>query len=162
MFNAFLTVVIPLLLVFGLYHLLTWFNVLRINDRAPWKRIGLTAVISHFLLATGFFVFTWFDLQANPSYAAIGMPYETFLFQHSEFWRLLAVFDTAPMLGILAVFSLMDRGGVSGPLLPVAMGITYIVGTLQWYYVGGAIGAVLMKLWEGLKTGEEGDEDWFQ
>ena len=161
MLNAFLTVLIPLLLVFGLYHLLTWFNLLNINELVPWKRVGLTAVISHFLLATGFFLFTWFDLQANRPYVAIGMPYATFLFEHSEFWRLLAVFDTVPLLGILAMFSLMDRAGVSGPLLPLAMGMTYAAGTLQWYFVGGGIGAILQKLWEALKTGEEGEE-WFQ
>lgn len=161
MYNAFLTVLIPVLLVFGLYHLMTWFNVLGINDLVHWKRVGLTAVISHFLLATGFFVFTWFDMQGNRPYVAIGMTYGTFLLEHSEFWRLLAVFDTVPMLGILAVFSLMGRAGVSGPLLPVAIGMTYIVGTAQWYYVGGGIGAVLHKLWEGLKTGEDGEE-WFQ
>lgn len=161
MLNAFLTVLIPLLLVFGLYHLLTWFNLFNINSRVHWKRVGLTAAIAHFLLATGFFVFTWFDLQSNGTYVALGMNYASFLFRHSAFWRILSVFDTVAMLGILAVFSLMDQTGVSGPLLLVAIGMVYVVGTMQWYYVGGAIGAIVQKIWEGLKTGEEGEE-WFQ
>ena len=29
---------LPLLFVFGVYHLLTWFNVFRINKRVFWKR----------------------------------------------------------------------------------------------------------------------------
>src|SRR5262245_35320210 len=161
MVNAFLAVLTPLLLVFGLYHLLTWFNIFGINDRVYWKRVGLAAAISHFLLATGFFIFTWFDLHANRTYVALGMHYANFLFQHSRFWDLIAVFDTVAMLGILAAFSLMHRAGVSESLLLVALAIVYIVGTLQWYYVGGGVGAILQKIWDGLKTGEEGEE-WFQ
>ena len=161
MFNAFLAVVIPLLLVFGLYHLLTWFNVLHINDRIFWRRVGMTAAIAHFLLATGFFLFTWFELQSNDTYIALGMSYAAYLFEHSAFWQVLGVFDTVAMLGILAVYTLMAQFGVSGGLLGVAFAGTYLLGSLQWYYVGGGIGAVLEKLWGGLKTGEEGEE-WFQ
>jgi hypothetical protein len=160
MYNAFLAVLIPLLLVFGLYHLFTWFNIFHINEQVYWKRIGLIAAISHFLLATGFFVFEWFDHQ-GVVYRLSGMDYATFLFQHSAFWQLLTVFDTVAMLGILAVFSLMSPAVGAGTLLLVAIGITYIVGTAQWYFVGGGIGALLQKIWDGLKTGEEGEE-WFQ
>ena len=63
-----------------------------------------------------------------------------FVFQHSAFWQLLAIFDTAAMLGTLAVFSLMGPAVAPDRLLLVAMGMTYIVGTLQWYYVGGGLG----------------------
>src|SRR5688572_8383765 len=107
MFNAFLTALIPLLLVFGLYHLFTWFNVFRINERSYWKRVGLTAAISHFLLATGFFVFAWFD-YSGPAYSLTGINFPIYLFEHSTFWQMLAIFDTIAMLGILAVFSLMS------------------------------------------------------
>jgi len=160
MYNAFLAVLIPLLLVFGLYHLFTWFNIFHINEQVYWKRIGLIAAISHFLLATGFFVFEWFDHQ-GVVYRLSGMDYATFLFQHSAFWQLLTVFDTVAMLGILAVFSLMSPAVGAGTLLLVAIGITYIVGTAQWYFVGGGIGALLEKICDGLKNGEEGEE-WFQ
>ena len=160
MYNAFLTALIPLLLVFGLYHLLTWFNVFGINRQPYWKRVGLTAAISHFLLATGFFVFAWFDHTGVVSRLS-GMDYATFLFQHSTFWQMLAVFDTVALLGILAVFSLLSPAVGGGTLLLVGIGMTYIVGTVQWYFVGGGIGALVQKIWEGLKTGEEGEE-WFQ
>jgi len=161
MLNVLLIVFTPLLLVFGLYHLFTWFDVFRINERVFWRRVGLTAAVSHFLLLTGFFVFTYFDFQANRTYVALGMSYTTFLFKHSAFWQLTAVFDTAPMLGVLAAFSLMDRAGISGAVLPVTLVITYLVGTFQWYYVVGGIGALLERFWEGLKTGEDGEE-WFR
>jgi hypothetical protein len=160
MLNAFLAAVIPLLLVFGLYHLFTWFNVFGINRFAYWKRVGLTAAISHFLLVTGFFVFAWFD-HTGLAYRLSGMDYATFIFQHSAFLQMLTFFDTVAMLGILAVFSLMGPAVASGQLLLVAMFMTYVIGTLQWYFVGGGIGAALQKIWDGLKTGEEGEE-WFQ
>jgi len=160
MFNAFLVALIPLLLVFGLYHLFTWFNVFRINERAYWKRVGLTAAISHFLLVTGFFVFVWYD-HTGPAYRLSGIDYAVFLFEHSAFWQMLAIFDTVAMLGILAVFSLMNPSVAADGMLIVAIAMTYLVGTAQWYFLGGAVGAALQKIWDGLKTGEEGEE-WFQ
>jgi hypothetical protein len=43
----------------------------------------------------------------------------------------------------------------------VTFAITYIVGTFQWFWIGGGVGALLEKFWEGLKTGDEEDEEWF-
>jgi hypothetical protein len=160
MFNAFLAALIPLLLLFGLYHLFTWFNVFRINERAYWKRIGLTAAISHFVLVTGYLIFAWFD-HRGLVYTLSGLDYSTYLFQHSMFWQLLAVFDTLPLLAILGVLALMTPSVASEQVLVVAIVLIYTLGTLQWYFVGGGIGAILQKVWEGLKTGEEGEE-WFQ
>ena len=37
----------------------------------------------------------------------------------------------------------------------------YLFGTLQWFWIGGGIGALLEKFWAGLKTGDEEDEEWF-
>jgi len=31
---------------------------------------------------------------------------------------------------------------------------------LQWFFVGGALGALLEKFFEGLKTPEPEEEDW--
>jgi hypothetical protein len=160
MLNAFLVVLCPLLLIFGLYHLFTWFNVFRINGLVYWKRVGLTCAISHFLMTTGFFVFEWFD-HGSAAHMLSGIDYATFVFQHSMFWQMLAVFDTVALLGTLAVFSVMGPAVDSTHLLLVAMGMIYIVGTAQWFFGGGAIGAILEKVWGGLKTGEEGEE-WFQ
>lgn len=161
MLNVLLGVLLPLMLVFGLYHLFTWFDLFRVNSMAHWKRVGLVAAIAHFLLLTGFFVFTYFEWQANRPFVLLGMNYSTYLFNHSDFWKLLMIFDTVPALGILAAFSLMDRAGVSSVLFPVGLTISYVMGTMQWYFVGGGIGALLERIWEGLKTGEEGEE-WFQ
>ena len=144
---------LPPLFVFGVYHLLTWFNVFEINGRVFWKRVAITSAISHVLLASGFFAFSYFDAK--------DLNFGVYLFNGSNFWRLITVFDTAPMLVIVLVFSLLDRAGLNPPgLVAMALVITYVIGTLQWFFVGGALGALLEKFFEGLKTPEPEEEDW--
>jgi hypothetical protein len=152
----------PPLLVFGVYHLVTWFNVFRINERVYWRRVALASAVSHLLLLTGYIVFSYFDFQAhlrlNPAETAFG-PY---LFNQSEFVLLMKIFDTLPSLVIQIVFSILNRAGINPPgLVIVTFAITYIVGTFQWFWIGGGVGALLEKFWEGLKTGDEEDEEWF-
>ena len=152
----------PPLLVFGVYHLMTWFNVLKINERVYWRRVALASAVSHLLLVTGYIVFSYFDFQAyrrlNPAETAFG-PY---LFNQSEFVRLMKIFDTLPGLVIQIVFSVLNRAGINPPgLVIVTFVITYLFGTLQWFWIGGGIGALLEKFWAGLKTGDEEDEEWF-
>ena len=141
------------LFVFGVYHLLTWFDIFHINERVYWKRIAIASAISHIFLFTGFLAFSWFD--------AAGASFGPYLFNNSEFTRLLRVFDTAAMLIILLVFSAMARAAVNPPgLVVLTLGITYAVGSLQWFLIGGGIGALLEKFWSGLKTREDEDEEW--
>src|SRR5262249_7100075 len=134
---------LPPLFVFGIYHLLTWFNILRINERVFWKRVAITSALCHVLLASGFFVFSYMD-------AADG-PFGAYLFNRSNFWRLMTIFDTVPMLVVIALFTLLDRAGVNPPgLVGITLAITYVIGTLQWFLVGGALGALLERFFEGL------------
>ena len=109
--------------------------------------------ISHILLLTGFLVFSWFD--------AAGAPFGPYLFNNSEFTRLLRVFDTTAMLIIVLVFSAMARVELNPPgLLFLTLGITYVIGSIQWFLIGGGIGALLEKFWSGLKTRDDEDEEW--
>jgi hypothetical protein len=41
----------------------------------------------------------------------------------------------------------------------LTIAVTCSVGTLQWFLVGGGIGALLGRFWESLKTGDD-DEEW--
>ena len=77
------------------------------------------------------------------------MDYATFLFQHSVFWEMLAIFDTVAMLGTLAVLSLAGPAIASGQLLLAAMGMTYIVGrargtswVARWARFWGTVGRI--------------------
>ena len=147
------TFLLPPLFVFGVYHLLTWFNIFRINGHVYWKRVALASAICYVILLTGFLVFSYID--------AGGSPFGPFLFESLYFWRLMTIFNTAAMLVILAVFFIMASADVSPPgTLPLALGIAYVVGVVQWFLVGGGIGALLEKFWAGLKTGDEEDEEW--
>jgi hypothetical protein len=162
MFLILAGVMMPVLLVFGLYHLLTWFNVGNINGKVFWKRVGLTSAISHLILASGFFVFSYVDYNANQATTLAGVAFDNYLFNGSQFWELMLFFDTVPMLVLLAAFTALDRAGMNpSNLVAVSIAVTLIVGTIQWYYMGGGIGLLLERFWTGLKSGEETDEDWF-
>ena len=78
------------LFVFGVYHLLTWFNILHINEKAFWKRVAIASGLCHILLAAGFFAFSYFD--------AAGASFGPYLFNESNFWKLMEIFDTAAMI----------------------------------------------------------------
>ena len=157
MFYSLASLVLAPLLVFGVYHLLTWFNVFGLNRRATWKRVAIASAICHILLATGFFVFSYADFRAL---AVEGeSQFGPYLFNRSQFWRLMTFFDTLPMLAIIGLFSALDRLGMNPPgLLVLTVAITYLVGTVQWFCIGGVIGALLERFWEGLKTPDEEDE----
>jgi hypothetical protein len=144
---------LPPLFVFGIYHLLTWFNVARINERVFWKRVAIASAVCHVLLASGFFAFSYLDARdAN---------FGVYLFNRSNFWKLMTIFDTAAMLVIIGLFTAFDRAGMNPPgLVGMTLGITYIVGTVQWFLIGGGIGALLERFFEGLKTPEPEDDEW--
>jgi hypothetical protein len=162
MWNVFVAAVLPVLLVFGLYHLITWFNLFHVNGLLPWKRVGTASAIAHFLLATGFFVFSYVDYQANRDLSAEGMSYGTFLVNKTDFWRLITLYDTLPMAATLAVFAALDRFGLTPPgVLAMILVIVYVLGTIQWYFIGGVAGALLGRFWDGLKSPDDEEAGWF-
>ena len=151
----------PVLLVFGLYHLLTWFNLMNIAARVFWRRIALTSAIAHVILASGFFVFSYLDYSMNRQTSLAGLGFDGYLFNRSDFWPLMSIFDTAATLALLGVFGILDKLGLNSPLLVAGtIAITLLVGTVQWYFVGGGIGMLLERFWSGLKSGDDTDEDW--
>jgi hypothetical protein len=160
MWNLIAVLGVSPLLVFGLYHLMTWFNIAGVNQRVYWKRVALASAVSHVLLTTGFFLFVYAEYRSNV-FTSLTSGYGEFLFERSAFWRLSAVFDTAATAFILGLFSLFEGIGVAPPgVVPLTIGIIYVVGTAQWFFVGGGVGALLERFWTGLKTTDE--EEWFQ
>ena len=156
------TFCLPPLFVFGVYHLLTWFNVFGINSRTFWKRVAIASAVCHVLLATGFFVFSYFDFRAHLRLEPEGTSFGPYLFDRSDFWRLITLFDTASMLTIVAVSSILAGANINPPaFLFWIVAITYVIGTVQWFLLGGGIGALMEKFFEGLKTPEPDDDQWF-
>src|SRR5216684_6526174 len=153
---------LPPLFVFGVYHLLTWFNVFAINKRPFWKRIAIASAISHVFLASGFFAFSYFDFRTHLLLEPEGTNFGPYLFSRPDFWRVITIFDTGPMLAIVALSSMLDRAGINPPgFMAWVLAITYVAGTLQWFFLGGGIGALMERFFEGLKTPEPEDEEWF-
>src|SRR5215470_15700246 len=153
MLFTLVSLLLPPLFVFGVYHLLTWFNIFRLKERVFWKRVAITSALCHVLLVAGFFLFSYFD--------AGDRGFGPYLFNESNFWKLIGIFDTAPMLVILALFGALDRAGINPPgLVPMTIAITFVIGTVQWFFVGGGVGALLERFFEGLKTPDPEDQDW--
>jgi len=153
----------PVLLVFGLYHLLTWTDAFRINERIFWKRVGIASAVSHVILTIGFFVFSYIDYRMNQTTTFAGLGFDAYLFNRSEFWRVTTIFDTAPMLVFLGVALVLDKLNLNpGGLVAIAIGITIVVGTVQWYFIGGGIGALVGRFWSGLKAAQDEQEDPFE
>ncbi|HLH31228.1 MAG TPA: hypothetical protein VKY31_08500 [Terriglobia bacterium] len=136
-----------------MYHLLTWFNTFNINERAFWKRVAIASAICHVILAAGFFIFSYYDSG--------GANFGAYVFNESNFWNLVEIFDTAAMVTILLLFAGFDRAGINPPgLIVITMFITFVVGTLQWFFIGGGIGALLERFFMGLRTPDPEDEEW--
>jgi hypothetical protein len=139
--------------VFGVYHLLTWFNVLKINSKVFWKRVAMTSAICHVVLASGFFIFCYIDASQSS--------FGPYLFNESNFWKLMEIFDTVPMLLLLLIFAGFVRAGINPPgLVAITIAITYLVGTIQWFLVGGGVGAILERFFQGLRTPDPEEHDW--
>ena len=152
---------LPPLFVFGVYHLLTWFNVFGINKRAFWKRLAIASAISHFLLISGYFAFSYFDFRTHFQLEPEGITFGSYLLNRTDFWRVMAIFDTAPMLALIGLSSILDRAEINPPaFLAWVIAISYVVGTLQWFFVGGGLGALMERFFEGLKTPEPEEDEW--
>src|SRR5688572_12238857 len=124
------SLLMPILLVFGLYHLLTWFDVWGINRRAYWRRVAITSAISHVLLVSGFLLFSWLDYQQSSRISSSGLNFDAYLFNSYQFWRVLMIFDTVPTIVLVGLFALLDRLGLSLPGLMVITVVTiYVVGS---------------------------------
>jgi hypothetical protein len=66
------------------------------------------------------------------------------------------------MLAIIGLSSILDRAGINPPgFLVWVVVISYVVGTLQWFFVGGGLGALMERFFEGLKTPEPEEDEWF-
>src|SRR5688572_14972504 len=124
MFFTLLSFLLPPLFVFGMYHLLTWFNPFRFNERKTWKGVAIASAICHVLLATGFLIFSYVEFQEHLKLEAGETQFGPFLFNRSGFWRMIAIFDTASMLAILGLFFVLDRAGINPPGLLL---VTFVI-----------------------------------
>ncbi len=154
------TLILPPLLIFGLYHLLLWFDLFGMRDRVFWRRVGWSSACAHVLFTAGAFVLTWIDYRSTDRlFGAVSL--DVFIMNSNEFWQVLFLFDTLSAVALLGLLAILDAAGVgSVPMATLTAGVVLSIGTFQWYWVGGVVGALLERVWSGLKTQDDDGPDW--
>ena len=153
--------VLPPLLIFGVYHLALWGNLLGMARMPFWRRMALASGVGHLLLAAGFFLLLYLDFRSSVQIVPSGRSFEAFLINRSGFWQALLLFDSLPGVLILGIFEVLARTGrESAYSVPLILGVVAVAGTFQWFWVGAALGAVSERLWSGLKTPDDDLPDW--
>jgi hypothetical protein len=152
---------LPPLLIFGLYHLTVWFDIFGMRRRVFSRQVGVSSGLAHGLLALGGFGLLYVDYESTATMFGNDMGFAAFLMNSRDFWQFLLLFDTlagVAMLGLLALLDYVNLG--TGPIVPVTAGMVLLLGTFQWYWFGAAAGATLERIWSGLKTQDEDEPDW--
>ena len=88
--------------------------------------------------------------------------FQSFLLNNGQFWQGLFVFDTLATITVTGILAILNYAGLEGGLaFPITAGITILLGTFQWYWVGGIMAVILERIWSGLSTQDEDTPDWF-
>ena len=68
-----------------------------------------------------------------------------------------------PGLGraVVTADSLIAGGRMPPAILVFTILTVYLLGTIQWYFVGGAAGALLQRFCDGLKSPDDEEDSWF-
>jgi hypothetical protein len=153
--------VLPALLIFGVYHLALWSDLGGVAAMPFWRRLAVASGLGHLLLAAAFFLFMYLDYRSVLQIAPSGPSFEVFLFNRAGFWRVMLVFDSLPSLLLLAVFAAMARWGWEWThSVALTVAVVFVAGTFQWYWIGAGLGAASERLWSGLKTPDDDLPDW--
>ena len=109
----------------------------------------------------GVFGVLYLDFRTAAALLAVDLAFDTVLLNNGQFWQGLLVFDTLAAVTMVGILAILDYAGLgTDAILPVTIGIVLLLGTFQWYWVGGIFGVVLERLWFGLKTQDEDGPDW--
>jgi len=147
MLYAAALVFLPPLLVFALYHLSLWVGVPGMRRRGFWRRVAFASALAHVLIVVGLALLAWIDDSSDA-----GMPVSV----SGDLWAVLWVLDPVAMAVLAGI--LPATGSLA---LPSALITLLGVGTLQWYWVGGALGAAFERVWRALRTPGDDLPDWF-
>jgi hypothetical protein len=151
--NLLALLLLPPLLIFSLYHLSLWFDLFAIRRMLFWRRVSAVSALSHVLIAMGIFGLLYLDFKSAVSLLSADLAFDAFLLNNGQFWQTLLVFDTLAAVTVVGLLAILDYAGTGpGPILPLTMGLVLILGTFQWYWIGGILGAVFERVWSGLKT----------
>jgi hypothetical protein len=115
--------------------------------RGFWRRVAFASALAHVLIVVGLALLAWIDDSSDA-----GMPVSV----SGDLWAVLWVLDPVAMAVLAGI--LPATGSLA---LPSALITLLGVGTLQWYWVGGALGAAFERVWRALRTPGDDLPDWF-
>jgi hypothetical protein len=159
MLYASALILLPVLLVFGLYHLNVWLSVPGIRDRPFWGQVAAASGEGHVLILVGIVALAGLDYRTQLDLAGPGSSFGVYLLTGTDFSAVMWLLDPLPMAILAVLVSLIPIA--AGVIWAVTLPTLLLAGTLQWMAVGGVLAWAFGRLWGSLRT--EGDDlpDWF-
>jgi hypothetical protein len=156
MLYVFALIVLPPLLVFGLYHLNLWLDIPGIGKRPLWARVAVASGEGHLLIVLGLFWLAWLDYRAEILGSGGDQAFGVYLLTATDFPSVMWVLDPFAMVILFALIPI-----IAGFALGATVMTLMIAGTMQWMLLGGAAAWGFARVWGSLRT--EGDDlpNWF-
>lgn len=160
--GTLISAALAILLVSGLYSSMMWLDVWGMRSRRFWKRVAVASGIGHVVLLAVFLLVAYLDFRATENLLPEGVSFSAFLFNDPDFWRVFLIFDTLAAIAVVGVLGALDAlGWQAGAILGISVCLALLVGTAQWWAIGGLLGKGIDHLIGGLRTPDDEMPDWF-
>lgn len=152
-------ILLPVLLVFGLYHLNVWLNFAGVRAWPFWRQVAAASGEGHILILLGIVALAGLDYRTQLAVSGPGSPFGVYLLTGTDFPAVMWLLDPLPMAILFVMIPLIPA--IAGVVLGVTLSTLLLAGTLQWMAVGGVLAWTFGRIWGSLRT--EGDDlpDWF-
>lgn len=154
MLYASALLLLPALLVFGLYHLNVWLGLPGSPGRALWQRVAVASGEGHILILLGLLILAGLDYRTQLPVSGPAPAFGVYLLTGTDFPAAMWVLDPLAMALLFVMIPLIPTS--AGVALAVTLTTLLLVGTLQWIVVGGVLAWAFERLWGSLRT--EGDD----
>lgn len=156
MLYASALILLPVLLVFGLYHMNVWLGAPGFRGRPFWLQVAVASGEAHLLIVLGLLVLAWLDYRSQISVSGPIPTFGVYLLTGTDFPAAMWVLDPLAMAILLVLIPM-----IAGIALAATLTTLFLAGTLQWMALGGIVAWGFERIWGSLRT--EGDDlpDWF-
>jgi hypothetical protein len=155
---AVLLLLLPLLLVFAVYHLGVWLRFPGMGGLLFWPRVALAAALTHVLLVAGLVLAVAADYRMTLAYPGAAASLEAYVMANNDLHGVVWFLDPVASLLLAGMWGRVP--GVGHSVLAGVL-VILIVGTFQWYVLGALGSAALERIASALRTGGDDLPDWF-